>query len=795
MNFLKAGIRTQVKHKWFSLINLLGLSLGIGCSIMMLLYVNAHLSTDAHHTDAEHIYRVVLQIATPDGHTEYEPGSSLPMATALAEDYSQIEQAAFCMKFYRTPTITVEAKERTDRYKEENITAYADQNFIGMFDHPFLAGDKRTALLEPKSAVLSEAQALKYFGTTDVIGRNININHNTDLMVTGVFATPKQSSDFQFDVLVSLPTLKTLSPNYQDQNFTWIGSNNWTFIKLKEGAQETTMQQQLTDFAKKHLRADLSHWSFHLQPLTDMHFDTRYDGVINKTILWVLMGVALALILVVSINYTNLSIAQSHYRAKEIGVRKYLGGSKAQLFVQFMSETGLLIFLAVVLALLGIYAMLPIINEWLQVDLQLMQLAAPDKLLYFLLFITALLLLAGYYPAVRLSGFAPLRAIQGKSLSTDRKQLFRKALITFQYTVALFFLVGTLVIIAQVKYLVNGDLGFTKDAIITIKVPKQDFTQLSSFRNELLKLSGVAAASLQNQSPMAPTLDGGFIEYDHRGQYEDFLVRDRWADDQFLETYSLSLVAGRNIILKDLVSEVIVNESLLRKLNISDPEEALGKTILFDNSSVSGPIVGVVKDFHHRSLQNEIEPVAIYPFHSILNQVGVRFSSAVNEHTLEDIASVWQAHFPDDVFQYSFLDEAIARMYHTEQTTRKLMSIFAVISVVICLMGILGLSTITTYQRTKELGIRKVLGASVSSILMLLGRQYLVLFGIAFAIALPLAQMVINEWLSGFAYHIELSWAMLTLPGLLMITITLLLIGGQSLKTALANPTDSLKHE
>ena len=795
MDFLTAGLRSQVKYKWFSLINLLGLSLGIGCSIMILLYVNTHLSTDGHHADADRIYRVVLQINTPDGQTEYEPGSSVPMSTALTEEYSQVEQAAFCMKFYRVPTFTVEAKGRTDRYKEENITAYADQNFIKMFDHQFLAGDQATALLNPKSVVLSQRQALKYFGTTDVIGRTININHTTDLMVTGVFANPTHNSNLQFDLLVSLPTLKTLSPNYQEQNFTWIGSNNWTFIKLKEGVQQVGMQQHLVDFSRKYLSADLSHWSFHLQPLSDVHFDRRYDGVINKTILWVLLGVALALILLVSINYINLSIAQSHHRAKEIGVRKYLGGSKTQLLLQFMSETGMMVFLAVALALLGMYVMLPFINEWLQVDLNLSQLATPDKLLYSLLFIAGLILLAGYYPAVRLSSFPPLRAIRGKALSTDRKQLFRKGLITFQYAVALFFLVSTLVIINQVNFLINGDLGFSKDAIATIKIPKQDFTRLTTFRNELRELSGVSAATLQNQSPMTPNLDGGFIKYDQRGQHEDFLVRDRWADDQFINAYSLSLVAGRNIILKDSATEVVVNEDLVRKLNIQDPEEVLGKTILFDNSSITGTIVGVVKDFHHRSLQNEIEPVAIYPFNSILNQVGVRFSSAVNERTLADMASVFKDNFPDDVFQYTFLDDTISRMYQTEQTTRKIMSIFAIVSVVICLIGILGLSTISTYQRTKELGIRKVLGASTTSILILLCQQYLALFAIAFALAVPLTYLLIRQWLNSFAYHVGLNWIVLIVPGVLMILITLFLIGGQSLKTALANPTDSLKHE
>ncbi|HMQ61351.1 MAG TPA: ABC transporter permease, partial [Flavilitoribacter sp.] len=411
---IKIALRTQLRYKWFTLIHLLGLSLGIVCSLIILIYVESHLSTDTHHTDVDRICRVVLEIETPEGSTEYEEGSSLPMADALARDYSQVEAAAFCMKFYTAPTITVQARGKKDKYKEADIAAYADNGFLTLLDHQFLAGDKGSALINPLTAVLSEKQALKYFGTTDVVGRVLNINNNKDLTVTGVFADQMAASDFAFDLLVSLPTLKTLNPNYQDRNFSWVGSNNWTFVKLREGTALPEMNRAMDQFSEKYLGPDLAHWHFHFQPLAEVHFDPRFGGIVRKSLLWVLLGVALTLLMVVSVNYINLSVAQSQQRAKEIGIRKFLGGSRRQLFLQFMLETGILVLTAVGLAGGIVSAVLPAVNGWLQTDMSLLRLTEPDNLLYLSLFTAGLTLLAGYYPAVLLSGFDPLKALAGR---------------------------------------------------------------------------------------------------------------------------------------------------------------------------------------------------------------------------------------------------------------------------------------------------------------------------------------------------------------------------------------------
>jgi putative ABC transport system permease protein len=795
MNYIRIALRIQARYKGFALVNVFGLSLGILCSLLLSLYVTTHLSTDTHHTDAGCIYRMVLDIQTPAGGIEYEEGSPLPLGKALQHEYSAITQSAFCMKFYTAPTIAIQQPAGVGRYKEDRA-AYADQDFIDMFAFEFINGNKQMALSGARSIVLSRQQAIKYFGTTDVAGRTVNINNNTDLVVTGVFNDLHQNTDLKFDLLVSLPTLRILNPNYQDQNFTWTGSNNWTFVKLAKASTAAEVNDQLPAFTQKYLDTDFRHWHFRLQPLADIHFDTRYDGIISKRILWVLSSVAAALICIVCINYVNLTIAQSQQRAKEIGVRKYLGGSRAQLFLQFMTETTLVVLTSVVLAGIGCYFALPVMNTWLQTGLSFLRFATPVYMAYLAFFVVAVIAIAGYYPAVVLSGFHPIKALAGKTGKTGKAgKTLRTSLIGFQYVIAMVFLISTFIITQQVDFLVNNDPGFTKNAVVNINLPRSTASRLQAFREEVAALSGVASVSLHNQAPLSATMDGGFIRYNNRSTFEDFIVRDRWADDRFADTYALTLVAGRNLLLHDSVTEVLVNEALVSALDITDPHDILGHAIAFDNSSLTGTIVGVVRDFHHRSLQSSIEPLAIYPFPRVFNQAGIRLASAGNERTLADVETIWKRTFPDEVMQISFLDQSIRNLYSMDQVTGKLMTVFAVVAAILCSIGILGLSTFTLLQRTREIGIRKVLGASTLGIIAMLCKHYLALITIALAIAIPLTWLLTRQWLSTFAYHIPLHWVQFAIPGLGMLVITLLLIGSQSLKTALTNPSKSLKHE
>jgi putative ABC transport system permease protein len=461
MNYLKNAFKVQAKYKWFTLINLLGLSSGIVCSTIIFLYVDFHLSTDTYHQDTDHIYRLVHDIHTPSGEIEHESGSALPMAETLDNEYSQIEKTSFFMRFYSTPTLTINHSGKINRFKESN-TAYADNKIFELFTFHFINGDKSTALNKPQCVVLTEQQALKYFGTVDILGKSININNKTDLIVTGVVANLPKNTDLKFDVLVSLPTLKVLNPKYQDQNFTWVGSNNWIFIKLREGSTPDEINKQLPSFVQKYLGANFKHWDFHLQALNDMHFDLHYGGIVKKNILWILSGVAIALLCIVCINYVNLSIALAYKRSKEIAIRKCLGSTRGQLFFQFMVETVIVVSLSMGVALLGSCLALPVINGWLQVALTLFQLLTSENIVSFIGVV--LVLLAGYYPAIIITGFDPLKALAGKTYQiAGINHALRKSLICIQYAVSLLFLICTFIVVNQVDYLLKNELGFSKD--------------------------------------------------------------------------------------------------------------------------------------------------------------------------------------------------------------------------------------------------------------------------------------------------------------------------------------------
>ena len=795
-NYIWVAFRNFWKQKQFTFFHVTGLTLGLTCSFLIFLFVHFHLSTDTFYPHAHRIYRVVLDMHIEDGSIEYESGSSLPMAKALKNEFALIEQAGFCMSFYRGPTLSIQRSENeTARYVEHTGVAYGDTGFLQIFDYQFIEGDPQTALAAPNQAVLTEKQATKYFGHTDVLGETIRINDRADLAVTGVIKDYPENTDFKTDVWVSLPTLKTLQPTYQTENFTWIGYNNWTFVQLSGNNEAASINLQLPDFVNKYLGDDFQHWHFHLQPLGEMHFDTRYGGVIRKPLLWILSTVAVFIILIACINFINLSTAQALSRVKEVGVRKALGSSRKQLFWQFIIETSLLVWITLGITLVTITLCLPWLNEWVQTRLSLQQWANPAVIFFMLLLIFAITLLAGGYPAFLLSGYHPIKALKGKvNMKETGGYRLRKVLVTTQFAISQAFIIAAFIVLYQMDYFRQTDTGFRKDAMITITVPGNDYSNLETFRNQLKQHPEIQQVSFHHSPPMGAINEGGYVKFNNSESWEPFLVRDRWADAHYLETYDLELIAGRNLIMRD-AAEFLVNEEFVKKLGVASPEDVLDKPLLEGNAGVEGVIVGVVKDFHHNSLQNPIEPVVIYPYPGLFRQAGIQLQTYNLQQTLEDIRAIWSTTFPDQVFEYEFLDETLAQLYEKEQIIARLTRIFTVVAILICCLGLLGLATYTARQRTKEIGVRKVLGASVPNILLLLSKDYIQLILIAFVIAMPIANYFMSEWLQNFAYRIEISWWMFVIPGLLVLLIALLSVSGQTVKAARQNPVDSLRNE
>lgn len=796
-NYIKISLRVLSKNKTYASLNIVGLSLGLTGSILIFLFVWFHLSTDAFHQNAARIYRLVLDIRVEDGSVEYEPGTSVAMLNALREDYAQVERTAMCMFFYTPPTLAVPTTaNHWERYVEPQGVAYGNTDLLYMFDFTWLVGDKQTALNEPRQVILSESQAIKYFGSIDVLGKTIRINQQTDLVVSGVIATPPAHTDLSVDVLISLPTLKILNPAYQLDNYAWFGHNNWLFVQLQAGAEAKQLDQQLAGFVQKYLGENFSHWQLHLQPLSAMHFDEKYSGVISKTLLYTLGLTGIVLLLVACLNFINLSTAQASQRAKEVGVRKVMGSTRKQIFWQFIVETALITLLAVLLASVVIPLLLPLLNNWLQTALSLSLLAAPAILTFLLILILLLILLAGSYPAMILSGFQPVAVLKNQVMVTGhRKFSIRKILVVVQFVFSQIFAVSALVIMYQMNYLQHASMGFNTEATVTISLPKTTQSRLETLRHELKQHLDIAEVSFHHRPPMTDSNDGGYIKLDQQENWEPFMVRDRWADAHYLTTYELQLVAGRNIQEHDSAVEFLVNEAFIRRLNLDKPEEILDRKIYDGNAEIGGTIVGVVRDFHHRPLQHAIEPVVIYAYPRLFRQAGIRFRTQHIAQVLQTIQTIWTKTFPDDVFEYAFVDDTIARMYHQEKTISHLSKIFTIATLLICFLGLYGLVLFVTVQRTKEIGIRKVLGASMGNILLLLSKGYIKLMLIAFVLAIPIANYFITEWLQRFAYRIEISWWLFAVPGVLVLFIALLSVSGQTLKAARRNPVDSLRNE
>ena len=795
-NHFAIALRNFWKRPVFALIHIVGLSLGLLASLFIFLFVRFHFITNTF-PDADRIYRVVLDMHVTDGSIAHEPGTSLPMARALQDEYAAVEQTSFYMPFYQSPQLTLPTPTgELRRFIEHDGVAYADAHFLPMFGYHFVQGDPTAALTLPNQAVITQRQARKYFGKEDALGKTIRINNQADLIVSGVVASPSPNTDFTTNLWVSLPTLRVLKPSYQTENFTWIGSNNWTFVKLSKNNPASVIDQQLPDFVGKYLGDQFAHWHFHLQPLHDLHFDTRYGGTIRKPLLHLLSIVALFIVLIACINFVNLSTAAALSRAKEVGVRKALGSTREQLFWQFITETALIVMVAVALVALGAAVGLPWLNNWIHTQLSLQALVTPAVGISIFVFILGIILLAGSYPALVLARFHPIRAlhnqISAKEVGANR---LRQWLVTLQFAIAQAFILGAVVVLYQLDYFQQRELGFRQEAIVTVKVFRSDYSRLETFRNQLKQRAEIKHVSFHQSPPIADSNEGDYVRFNRREEREPFLVRYRWADEDYLATYDLHLVAGRNMHLRDSVTEFLVNEEFVKALGASSEEEVLGKPLHEGNTGAQGVIVGVVEDFHHRSLQNPIEPLLIYPCSYLFTQAGIQLQSNDLSQTLQTIQSVWEETFPDHVFAYQFLEDSVAQFYEKEQRIGKLIRIFTFVAIAICCLGLIGLAMHAAQRRTKEIGIRKVLGATVANILLLLSREFIGMVLIGFLLSAPIAYYLLQDWLNSFAYRISIDWWMFALSWLGVTLLSLLMIGGHVLKATYSNPVDSLRDE
>jgi len=792
-----------MRNKSYAVINIVGLAVGIAACLLIFLVVQFELSFDTFHAKKDKIYRVMSEFDTPEG-LSYSSGVPFPVGPQLRIDYPQLQKVAGIFGV-NNEQITVEHEgSEPKKFIEERGIFFAEPEFFQMFDFPLLAGDMKTALKEPNTVLLTQETAEKYFGEwKQAIGKTIKYDNDQVLKVTGILKNVPANTDFPLKVVGSYETLKknsNVSGNMNDWVSTW--SQAYLFAILPPELSADKFNGMLKSFVKKHKPAEYVKDGIIVQPVKEMHFDDRFGNFSGATfgrdIITALTLIGLFLVIIACVNFINLATAQAVNRSREVGVRKVLGSNRRQLAAQFMSETAVITLLAVVLAMIIARFVLPLLNQLLEVKLSMSFISNPNILLFLFLMTVLVIVLAGFYPAMVLSGFNPITALKSKITAKMVGGIsLRRGLVVLQFAIAQVLIIGMLIVVSQMDYFRNASLGFDKDAVVNVAIPNDSANRLKqdALRNQLEQIPGIKKLTFSMASPSDRGNWQSDFKFDHSTKSTEFSASLKWADADYLKVYNLPMVAGRPYFKGDTVREVIVNETLVKKLGFRNPQDVIGKELNFWDGRVVAPVVGVVKDFHVNSLRDPIIPVVMGTWKQMYRQIGIKIDAKNTKETLAAVEKLFNQTYPEHVYQAQFLDEKIENFYQQENQLSQLYKIFAAIAIFISCLGLYGLVSFMAVQRTKEVGIRKVLGATVGKIIYLFSKEFTLLIGIAFLIAGPVAYYIMNGWLENFTFRIKLGVSIFAVAILLSIVIAWLTVGYRAIRAALANPVKSLRTE
>lgn len=787
-NFFKIAIRNIRRSASSTIINVAGLGLGTTCGLLIFSIVQYHLSFDNFHKNRERTYRFV----TEQHRDEVSYVASVPpaFATAFRNDFSFGEKVGrICT--VTEQLITLEENGNARKFQEE--IAFAEPEFFEIFNFPLIEGAGTNTLVEPNTAVVTEKITKKYFGNGSALNKTFRLNNEIDFKIVGVLKDIPDNTDFRSEIYLSYSTIGQYSKWYgADDSWGGITSEIQSFARMQPGVDPGDVEKALPQYVKKYRANNKNVHHYKLQPIDEMHFDGRYQGRMSKTTLWVLSVIGLFLIITACVNFINLATAQAIGRAREVGVRKALGSMRSQLFLQFAIETSVIVVTSAVLAFCVAYAALPYINTWFDARISLDLFSNYTLSLFMVGVVAFVTLLSCSYPGLILSGFKPVHALKGKIAEYGSNFSLRRALIITQFTIAQVLLIGLIVIGFQMKYFMQTDMGFDKEAIVMIPIGSQD-SKMKTLKEQFLQIRGVEDVSTCFSAPASWNRRGSSITYDNRTEVEDFGVSIRAADEDFLSTFDIDLVAGRNFQPSDSVREFLVNEMLVRKLNLSSPEEILGKTI--SSNGKSAPVVGVISDFHDQSLKSAISPMLVSTSTENYYEYGVKINMNDASTILPAIEKAWSAMYPEQIYEYQFLDQQTAEFYEAEQSILKLIQVFSGIALFIACMGLYGLVSYMAVQKTKEIGIRKVLGGSVASILWIFGKEFFLLILVAFVFAAPVGWWIMNKWLQNFEYSFTMTWWIFALEAAIISLVALLTVGFRSAKAAMMNPANALRTE
>lgn len=820
-NYFSIAFRNFRKHKIFSIINVSGLAIGISAALVIYLVVQFEFSFEKFRKDNDRIYRVVSDMTFPGESVFKNSGVPMPLPEAARTDLTGIDMLThFVTAWDAKVKVPVAGSQSPAEFKKQTDIIYADEFYFSLFKYDWLAGSEQTAMKDPFQMVLTEERVKTYFGNLapkDVLGRQITYNDTITVTVSGIVRTPVQkATDFRFKEFISLATfMKTgLREHFGGDEWGSINSVSQAFVKLKKGTRPEQLNTQLALLREKYRKKDeveKDDTKHHLQSLGDIHFESEYGSFDNlrqahKPTLYGLLAVALFLLLLGCINFINLTTAQAAQRAKEIGIRKTLGSGKRELIFQFLSETFLLTVLATALSIALLPWLLKIFSDFIPPEINFASINQLHVWVFLFLLVVVMTGLSGFYPALVLTKFKPVEVLKNQMHATSaqsRKAWFRKTLTVTQFVIAQFLVIATLVVSKQISYSLHKDLGYKKDAIVSFRTPWNFFSDKADDRRftlleKLKNIPEIEKISLGSAAPAHTGASSTTMKMNNGKKEVELMVETVNADPEYYDIYKLKLVAGKFPEQSDTLKEYLVNEAFTKAIGFTNPADAVGEFISKNNKKV--PIVGVLKDFHTKSTHEPIKPLAYSSIRKQSFAISLSLKSEAGspgswKEALATIEKEFKILYPDNDFEYQFFDETIAAFYKKEQDISKLLKWSAGLCIFISCLGLLGLVIYTTNTRTKEIGVRKVLGASVSQIVSLLSKDLVSLVLIAFVIASPLAWIAMNKWLHDFVYRTHIGWWVFAGCGIGMLLIALFVLSIRTVKAALMNPVRSLRTE
>jgi putative ABC transport system permease protein len=801
-NYFKTAWRNIIKQKSYSAINILGLAIGIAACILILQYVSFELSYENFHVKKDRIYRV-QQDRYDNGKlsTQWAAGA-FAAGNMFKENIPEIEDYVKVVKRYEAV-----AEVNNEPLKMTQVF-FASESFFKIFTYPLLSGNAATALTEPFTASISESTARILFGTSNAVGKTMLLNKRDNFKITAVFKDAPVNTQLKPNVLISYATFIKMQGPDNNPETAWLWDGCLTYLTLRPGANPTAVEGKFAPIVDKQVGTDLKNFNaavvYKLQPLEDIHLYSHYmmepeptgDG---KTV-YLLLGIAFFIAVIAWVNYINLATARAVSRAKEVGIRKTMGSHRRQLIYQFLSESAVLNLFALLLAVIIVVVALPGFNSLSGQHLSFSLLASMNFWVWLGALFLIGVLFSGLYPAFVLSGFKPIDVLKGKMAATRQGVLLRKGLVVFQFAASLFLLIGTAAVYSQIQYMRKQSLGIEIDQTLVVNAPivtdSLYMQKLTSLKETLLSQSYVRNATITTTVPGQPVdWNAGGIKLVGSPESSQKQYRVIGGDYDYIKVYGLKLIAGRAFS-KEFTTDadaVVFNRKGAEQLGFNKPADAIGKRIDFWGRQYN--VIGVTENFHQQSLRESFEPLIMRLIPDARGYLSVRFSGQEAKATIDLVKSNWNKFFPGNTFEYFFLDDHFNKQYKADQRFGQVFGLFTTLAILVACLGLFGLASFTTLQRTREIGIRKVLGASVGGILKLLYREFAVLLLVAFAVAIPLAWLTISGWLENYAFRINIHWLFFVLPFMVIVIIALLTVSFQSIKAALANPVKSLRTE